>query len=131
MRKNQEIFVDHMNDTIYVSADFIKKAGIPGTYEYETFKIMKNDNPAYKIERKTVSSSKKVYKGLTIDRMRDYIALKDKAAMEDFNHVCAEARVRGHAYPRVKSWFVHKYKDYANDPIWEDDDKIIDNTAAA
>ena len=121
MRKNQEIFVDHMHDTIYVTADFIKKAGIPGTCEYETFKAMKNDNSDYKIVRRSVSSNKKVYKGLSIDRMKAYIEYKESEGSEmlkAFDRVCEEAKIRGHAYPRVKSWFIHMYKDYASDPSW-------------
>lgn len=122
MKKNQEIFVDHMNDTIYVTANFIKKAGIPGTEEYTVFKTMKNENRGYKIVRRTVSSSKKVYKGLSIERMRAYIEYKEgdgSDILKAFDRVCEEGKIRGHAYPRAKSWFLNMYKDYAADPNWD------------
>lgn len=122
MKKTNEIFADHMNEVIYVTADFMKKAGIWGTDEYDCFRAMKNENPEYKIVRRSVSGNKKVYKGLTIDRMRNFIELKegvDSNAMNTFERVYAEAQVRGNAYPRVKSWFIHTYKDYADSPIWE------------
>ena len=136
MKKN-DIFVNHMSNTIYVTASFIKKAGIPGTAEYELFKTMKNENPAYKIERRTVSSSKKVYKGLSIERMRAYIEYKEGNGSEmlvTFNRVCEEAKIRGHAYPRAKSWFIHMYKDYASDPNWnvaEDNEQDEEEITAA
>lgn len=125
MKKN-EVFVDHMNKAIFVTADFIKKAGVWGTEEYHCFKAMRNENPEYTIERRSVSGSKKVYKGLSITRMREYIAFKEGAeseTMETFKYVCAEAKVRGHAYPRVKSWFVAKYPNYASDPDWSSNEE--------
>ena len=115
-----------MSETIFVTADFIKKAGIWGTDEYHCFKAMRSENPAYTVKRRSVSSSKKVYKGLSIERMREYISFKEgteSEAMASFEYVCTEAKVRGHAYPRVKSWFVAKYPNYASDPVWSSDEE--------
>ena len=42
----------------------------------------------------------------------------ESETMKTFETVYTEAKVRGNAYPRVKSWFLSNYKDYADDPNW-------------
>ena len=128
--KRNSCFIDHAEQTIYCTSEFMKRAGIWGTEEYNHLLMMKKDLPEYELVRKNVSESKKVYKKLTIERMRSYVEFKDGAdsdAMKAFDEVCTEAKIRGHAYPRVKSWFIHKYKDYASDPTWNTPESNAEN----
>jgi len=115
-------FIDHINKEIKVTNNFMKKAGVLNTEEYRIFKLLREDNPGYEIKLMAVASNKKAYKTLTLDKMREFITLKDGAeseTMKTFETVYIEAKVRGNAYPRVKSWFLSKYKDYAADPNWD------------
>lgn len=119
-------FIDHINKEIKVTNNFMKKAGVLNTEEYKVFKLLREDNPSYEIKLKEETSNKKAYKTLTIDKMRAFITLKDGAeseTMKTFETVYTEAKVRGNAYPRVKSWFLSKYKDYADAPNWDDINK--------
>ena len=119
-------FIDHINKEIKVTNNFMKKAGVLNTEEYRIFKLLREDNPGYEIKLMTVASNKKAYKTLTIDKMHEFITLKDGAeseTMKTFETVYTEAKVRGNAYPRVKSWFLSKYKDYADAPNWDDTNK--------
>ena len=132
--KRNSCFIDHAQQTIFCTAEFMKRAGIWGTEEYNHLLLMKKDLPGYKLERKNVSESKKVYKKLTIERMRSYVEFKegvDSDALKRFDKVCKEAKIRGHAYPRVKSWFINQYKDYANDPTWDSNSETEAENSAA
>jgi len=114
-------FVDHINKEIKVTNNFMKKAGVLNTEEYKVFKLLREDNPGYEIKLMAAVSNKKAYKTLTIEKMRAFITFKDGAeseTMKTFETVYTEAKVRGNAYPRVKSWFLSNYKDYADDPNW-------------
>ena len=112
MKKN--IFTFNISEkAIYVSSINAKKMTTFGTVEYKQFVEIRRDFPDYQIV--VLPSTKKTYKGLTLEKMATVIEKYDAnpvEALTQFRYVqrCGELRSAKSAYAR--KWFLEKYADY-------------------
>ena len=112
------IKINRENNIIEIGKQFEKKASIFGTTEYEALEQVRTSYPSFKIVVKK-GNSKNTVKGLTFNRMRQYIELKnDIEGLIEFEELIgkgsAEAQIRGCVpYGKVKKWFLNRY------PIFE------------
>ena len=117
-RKNVQI--DHINNKIFVSKAFYRKASNYGTNEYRELHTAMNENPAYGIEFKVIE--KKTYSDLTFERMEAFIKTKKdyEQRIIEFEAVKVVAEAKGAKYPLTKKWFLKTYPEYRENEIKAD-----------
>jgi hypothetical protein len=114
--------INHMNCTIELTKTEIKAAEKFGSEMYITLREARQDNPNYRV--KLVAPSKKVdhHKGLTVDKMKNYILKNDdeeQSKLKEFYGMrgltpegkkdefgCAVS------YGELKQWFFMQYPEY-------------------
>lgn len=104
---------DHVGQKILGSAFHFKKAGIPGTMQYEALMERMKAQPTYTlapIPAKTKATKKQTYAGLTTALMAEYIGIQtnsEKLTAEFEQMVADKTR-----YPVMKSWFLDTFKGF-------------------
>lgn len=108
--------LDHINQQIIVTKNFMKAAGIVGSTEYKEMLKLRRELPDYEIAERTIArnNSKRTYSNLSFKRMEAFIAEKegkDSGTMADYKHECELAKIHNSPYNHVKKWFLKRYKD--------------------
>lgn len=104
---------DHVGKKILGSEYHFKKAGIPGSVQYEALMKRMAAQPNYKlspIPAKKKVEKKQTYAGLTLALMEKYIAIKENSEklMAEFEKMKTDKA----CYPTVKSWFLEAYPGF-------------------
>ena len=117
-----EIRILNNKNTIEITKSFEKKASIFGTEEYRNLQEVRRDYPNFAIKIKS-DSRKGKFKGLTIERMREYIIKHEENAeirdrkLNDFNTLTGkddigkELGIESASYGEVKKWFLDNYPE--------------------
>lgn len=107
---------DFIKKAIVGSETAIKRANSGKGNEYLELCQMLAEHPNFKVVPKEikVNENKKKYKGMTIERMKKYIALQSdsKEVLQYFEQVLKIAEAKGVKYPIAKKWFLSKYPEY-------------------
>lgn len=121
--KMTNIMINYSNNTIEVSATFLKKASKFGSAEYEELRKVRNTEPTFTVKEISIkrNSNKKTYNRLTFDAMIAHIEFIEKdelnreKALNEMKEIKLYSSARGSSYPIVKKWFLSKYKEsYTN-----------------
>ena len=114
--------INHKNCTIELNKTEMKEAETFGSQMYKDLREARQDNPNYRV--KVVSSGKKVdhHKGLTADRMKNYILKHDD---EEHSKLIEFYELRGLTpegkkdefgcsvtYGKLKQWFFEQYPQF-------------------
>ena len=107
-RKNVQI--DHINNKIFVSKAFYRKASNYGTAEYRELHTAMKENPAFVVELK--ETEKNTYAGLKISLIKDYIAMQKNAdeLLKEFTNIRDLGEACNAKYPMIKKWFCETFK---------------------
>ena len=116
--------ISHNNKTITLTKAYAKKASTPGTKEFRELAQLHKNYPDYDIVMRTatVSDSKEVHDGLTIELMEKIIARQPELKKEYDAFVAFWGRevkdrktgktVKRASYGKTKSWFLKKVPNY-------------------
>ena len=116
------LMINFEKNQIVMTRQFAKKCTDTRSPEYAHLQSVRRDYHEYEVITRQIkkNSSKKAYKGLTYDYMRDYIILhttpeEETAALAEFDELiliskCQQQSLR---YPTIKSWFLDKYPEIA------------------
>ena len=117
---------DAMENILYVSNAFRKKASQYGTTEYNTFRNLRNDNPGI-----TIEEMQKVEKGrgLTYSKMEKVIGMcRDKEArFAVYETVKEYSQIQPNPYRFVKKWFEDNYANW-NQMSFDAENKFVPKT---
>ena len=114
--------INHKNCTIELTKTEMKEAETFGSQMYKDLREARQDNPNYRV--KVVSSGKKVdhHKGLTADRMKNYILKHDDeehSKLKEFYELRGltpegEKDEFGYSvsYGELKQWFFVQYPEF-------------------
>ena len=127
MKKNFAPSVNHNEKTITLTKAYAQKANTPGTKEFKELANLHKAYPDYDIVMRTatVSDTKEVHDGLTVELMEKIIARQEnaEALMKEYNEYVAfwgkEVKdkktgkmVMRAPYGKTKSWFLKKIPNY-------------------
>ena len=116
------LMINFEKNQIVMTRQFAKKCTDTRSPEYAHLQSVRRDYPDYAVITRQIkkNSSKKAYKVLTYDYMRDYIILHtapedEAAALAEFDELiliskCQQQSLR---YPTIKKWFLAKYPEVA------------------
>lgn len=126
MKKCNFIYeADHVNNTIYVDVDSMKRAGQIDAPEYERFLAIKAKLPGYTIATKVFEKKEKCcYKGLRFDVMQAFIIYFEKdetirnSRLKELLEKIIDGTSSGSPIGPSKSWFLEHYKkEYKDSPL--------------
>ena len=101
---------DVLNNTLTVSAKFLKNAGKYNSAEYNVIRALRADNPNMQIV--VEKRQKSTQKNLTFKQMEEFIEVVDKSKADLFKKVKAISRVQSSPYHYVKTWFERQFPNY-------------------
>lgn len=105
-----------MNRTIEGSKRSIERANKGLSPEYYELTQKLAEHPDFIVVEKIIkrNESKKTYRNLDLNRMKEYIKLQDDSEQKlvEFEAVKKIAKARGALYPICKKWFLATYPDY-------------------
>ena len=131
--KNNNITVNHEDNTLTVSKAFYKKASAFGSDEYYALRAAKQENEGYSIVFKT--SDKKTYHGLSFKTMEAYIKTQPDSEnrLMEFEAVKRIAEIKGGKYPLTKKWFLMTYPEYKKNTVSDNEkaETVADKKAKA
>ena len=111
-----------MNETIEMTKTEAKAAGILGSTEFKALKDLRAEYPGYAIVVvKSSTKSKERFKGLTLEKMKDYINKHDdegKSKLQEFytlRGLDAEGKAvelaESKTYGEIKLWFLGEFPE--------------------
>ena len=117
MRNNcQSYRINFKDEKIIITKKFAKEASVLNSDAYNIIKKLRNDFPNYPIIQKEIKKkrSKQSYANLTIQAMREHIALlegKDSEMMRQFDYLYSFYESHRGRYAKMKAWYLEQYKD--------------------
>ena len=126
MKKYNFVYeADHVNNTIYVDVDSMKRAGRIDAPEYKRFLEIKAELPGYAIKTKEFEKKEKcTYKGLRFDVMQAFIVYYEKdettrnSRLKELLEIIIEGTSSGSPIGPAKHWFIEHYKkEYKESPL--------------
>ena len=114
------LMINFEKNQIVMTRQFAKKCTDTRSPEYAHLQSVRRDYPEYEVITRQIkkNSSKKVYKGLTYEYMRDYIILHtapedELEAVAEFDELIliSKCQAKGKRYPTIKKWFLAKYPE--------------------
>lgn len=116
MKNTNEYIINHAAKAITITKSFEKRSSVIGSEEFRKLSQLHTAFPDYAIQRRTaiVSDQKEIHKGLTVDRMEEYIKKitnGDEKALNAFDEVKKFYKNQSSYYPKVKAWFLANYKE--------------------
>ena len=110
---NSHVSVNAVEEKLFVSKAFFKKACKYGTPEYKELHKIMADNPTFKVDFKEYAD-KRSYHNLTFKRMEAFIKTQPNSEqrLKEFAKVMEVAKARGSMYPSTKKWFLATYPNY-------------------
>lgn len=122
--------IDHIEGKIFCSKTALKKASVFNSEEYKMLNKIMKANPSYTVVEKDIkkNASKKSYKGLSFDRMKDYIETQPNAEKNliKFEYVKKMAKTKGAQYPLTKKWFLKSFPNFKENDVEKDLQKTFD-----
>lgn len=124
-----EYKINFTANTITISKSFALSASDPSKPEFETLSKLQAAYPGMRIVHKTHRSPSKANanKGLTYERMEEYINLHENAAelLIKFEAVKEIAAKQKNPYLFTKGWFMQQFPDYGKLPEINSNGKIL------
>ena len=123
MKKN--VVADVMEGTLTMTKAFYKKAGVVGSREYYELRKAMKENEGFEIVFK--GADKKTYKGLTFEKMADYIRTQPNSTerLIEFASVQAVAETKNAKYALTKQWFFEKYPEYKQGEVKQNETNTL------
>lgn len=111
--------IDHVNNVIIISRRFAKAAEMIENEEFRYLRQIRNDNPTYSIQLRTIAKKegKRKYEMLTYQSMEAFIKEYcggNSNEMTDFLEARKFAKSQDGQYAYVKKWFLERFKDAYN-----------------
>jgi len=133
MKNNTNYTINFVEETIEITKKFAKAAQVINSTEYRDLLKLKNDFKDYRVVIREIkkNDSKKVYKGLTIEEMKRFIAMNNSGDMVAFEQAITLAKKRQGSYAVIKKWFLNRYKDAYEREIESILDDAIEHDDAA
>ena len=108
---------DHFGKKIIGSELNFKKAGVPGSAQYDALMAAINAHPNYTLFAVAPKKEKQTYAGLTIDLMEEYLNLVFECelattAREKFAEMKAAKEEKKMAFATIKSWFLDMFPHF-------------------
>ncbi len=112
--------IDFENDRIIMTTTFKKKCSNTRSEEYELLQNVRRDYPNFTVITRHIKKNpnKKVYRGLTYDFMREYIAnhTDEETAAElltelENNIEISRCHNMAYRYPVIKKWFFEHFPE--------------------
>ena len=112
--------MDYVNGTITVSSAFMKRATVVGTAEYAQYQEVRTVYKDFRLIVRQFKTNTKQdrYKGLTYEKMREYIEKHEREdsrdmALKRFDYMVANSKFHSNRfrYPTIKAWFLKRYPD--------------------
>ena len=121
----KSIIVNLMERTLTMTKAFYKKASVVGSVEYYELRKAMKENEGFKIVFK--GADKKSYKGLTFEKMADYIRTQPNSAerLIEFASVQAVAEAKNAKYALTKQWFFEKYPEYKQGEVKKNETETL------
>lgn len=130
MRKSN-VSVNREAKTLTVSKSFYKKASVFGTPECAELAEAEKMFPDFSVV--IAISTKKVYHGLSFERMVDYIITQPNSVqrLNEMERVMEIAKSKGALYPLTKKWFLHTYPEYKDNSVSDGElSELLDTLAS-
>lgn len=140
--------LDFAHQTITLTADFAEKANNPENSEYKLLRQFQRDFPTLEIVRRThatpsryrnsdgSTTTRNKHKGLTYERMEQYICAFSRKDDTDYLEAFYEIRAKAEAmcaspYSVVSKWFMRQFPEFRSNPFVYPDNQpeIIDFSA--
>lgn len=123
MNPKSKLWVIPEESLILMNSTFAKLAKNTFSAEYAHLQKVKQQNPDYNLSVRQIKRkpNKNTYKGLTYDRMREYIILttEDERRTEllaklDRLLLISRCQAQAIRYPTIKNWFLAQFPDVKN-----------------
>lgn len=123
MNPKSKLWVIHKDQTILMNATFAKMETNTFSDEYAHLQRVREQNPGYKLKVRQIKrkANKLTYKGLTYERMREYIIrytedAKRTKLLADFDHLLdiSYCQAKARRYPVIKKWFFEQFPEVKN-----------------
>ena len=101
--------IDFVNQKIVGTEYNFKKAGIPGTEQYNELLTRMAAHPGFGYQMVKPEKEKKTYKGLSRELMYDYLTVMGE---DDMLAQLVQMKQDKVAYPTIKSWFLDKFPHF-------------------
>ena len=115
---------DAINNTLTVTASFLKKAGVFNSSEYNTIKSIRADYPNVEIVKAEVSK-KNVKHHIKLAQMVQFITLWDSknntTYLDQYETVKALSKIQASPYKYVEDWFKKSFPNWENQIIFNND----------
>ncbi len=121
--KSNKLSIDFQKNQIIMTKLYAKKCADTKSEEYAHLQNVRRDYPNFQVVVREIKKnpSKRVYKGLTYEYMKNYIILHTSAenqcaALSEFTNLLLISRCQQQSlrYPTIKKWFLKKYPEIAN-----------------
>lgn len=110
--------IDYINETITLTAAFLRKASTYGTPEYKEMIELRSSLPGFRfVKAEAAKKSANKNKNLTYQNMREYIAnsaeSKEAAAtlLDEMKKVEGLSKIQPNPYKYVQSWFLKRFPE--------------------
>ena len=116
---------DALNNTLTVSASFLKKASRVGSPEYYIVLKLRKEIRDLKI---IPAEKKEGKKGTNYEQMKTFINFHRNAAalMAEFDRIQKLSKIQPMPYKFVKDWFENKFPYYSEQPTFDAEGYVID-----
>ena len=116
--KNNGYKIDYTENTIIVTKNFLKRAGVIGSEEYTELVKVRKDFPDFEIVQREINKKegKKTYGKLTYKVMEQFIMNAEEknevaSVLAEFKRVQQLSKVKSGPYAYVKTWFLKRYEN--------------------
>jgi len=119
---------DFNTQTLTITKDFAKNMMNPTSTEYQIYIQLRKDFPNFQMKERTTNRKKpNPYKGLTFEKMENYISLHENAKelLTLFNAVKAAGDSQNNKMKYVADWFMAQFPNYKEMPLFNKDGKIL------
>lgn len=110
--------IDYINETITLTAAFLRKASTLGTPEYKEMIELRRSLPGFHfVKAEATKKTANKNKNLTYKHMREYIAdsaeSKEAAAalLAEMEKVVALSKIQSNPYKYVQAWFLNQFPE--------------------
>lgn len=123
MNSKSKLWIIHETKTVLMNSVFDKAAKDTFSDEYAHLQRVREQNPGYLLEVRQIKrkANKLTYKGLTYERMREYIIrytedAKRTKLLADFDHLLdiSYCQAKARRYPVIKKWFFEQFPEVKN-----------------
>ena len=109
--------IDYINETITLTAAFLRKASTLGTPEYKEMIELRRSLPGFQfVKAEAAKKTANKNKNLTYQNMREYIAnsaesKKAAALLDEMKKVEGLSKIQSNPYKYVQAWFLKQFPE--------------------